>query len=762
MALAAIVFSGLGLVPLHAASIVVDNAHAYASGDTISSGDGFGCNLRKALQNSFANAQTYTDCLGGDAGGDTITFTAAVGGTLNQGTISPGFFPNILKPVTITGPMIIVGNGSDSMFTVGTGGSLTLSNMTLSNAGTSAVFISGDGTGHLSADQTAFNNNKNGSAGGGAISASPGSIALSNLCTFTGNTATSTSSGDGGAITLSGTGTSTITATTFTSNTSENHGGAIYFNPSSGGTLSITGGIFIQNTCHAATSASTEGGGAIYTKTPSLTQLTLVDSKFLANTVDGAAGRGGAIFNAFSGGTLLVDHCLFGSPVALTGDSVTGDSTSLGGAIYTRDDMTVRASAFINNSSSGSGGAIASDATKRGDRQQHVLGQQRLTERRRDLQFRRRLERHHSHQRHDRRQHRHQRHGGRRNLQRRCDDQPLEHDRLQQHLEQRRRQLRRLDHPIGRQYRDQPAMARDDLLGRSRDSELRSDARHAERHVPGSSDVHEGAPCRQRRQQCRRQRHSAAFPILLADQRSLLTPIRPAPGGTKCDIGAFESSNAPGYGGPAPGSTINISNLTGAAPVTSNVVISETGTDTLTISAFSTTGGPQITVAGPVPPFSILDGGLSQTLVLSCSSAVAGGFSGTLTASHNATGSPATYTVNCNVVDPLAITTATPLPNGAVGVAYSQTFAATGGTPPYTNWAVTLGAIPGWATPTNPPPAHSDGNAAEHSRQPVQLHHSGHRQRGADGAEGFHSHDQPGADDQHGDPAPRGRGRRSL
>ncbi len=191
----------------------------------------------------------------------------------------------------------------------------------------------------------------------------PGSIALSNLCTFTGNTATSTSSGDGGAITLSGTGTSTITATTFTSNTSENHGGAIYFNPSSGGTLSITGGIFIQNTCHAATSASTEGGGAIYTKTPSLTQLTLVDSKFLANTVDGAAGRGGAIFNAFSGGTLLVDHCLFGSPVALTGNSVTGDGTSLGGAIYTRDDMTVRASAFINNSSSGSGGAIASDAT---------------------------------------------------------------------------------------------------------------------------------------------------------------------------------------------------------------------------------------------------------------------------------------------------------------------------------------------------------------------------------------------------------------
>jgi uncharacterized repeat protein (TIGR03803 family) len=38
--------------------------------------------------------------------------------------------------------------------------------------------------------------------------------------------------------------------------------------------------------------------------------------------------------------------------------------------------------------------------------------------------------------------------------------------------------------------------------------------------------------------------------------------------------------------------------------------------------------------------------------------------------------------------------TTTSLPNGEVGVAYSQTLAATGGTPPYSNWTVTSGSLP--------------------------------------------------------------------
>ena len=41
----------------------------------------------------------------------------------------------------------------------------------------------------------------------------------------------------------------------------------------------------------------------------------------------------------------------------------------------------------------------------------------------------------------------------------------------------------------------------------------------------------------------------------------------------------------------------------------------------------------------------------------------------------------------------LIISTASPLPSGALS-AYSQPLAATGGTPPYTNWTVTAGSLP--------------------------------------------------------------------
>ncbi len=42
----------------------------------------------------------------------------------------------------------------------------------------------------------------------------------------------------------------------------------------------------------------------------------------------------------------------------------------------------------------------------------------------------------------------------------------------------------------------------------------------------------------------------------------------------------------------------------------------------------------------------------------------------------------------------LSITTASPLPAGTVNVAYLQTLTATGGTPPYVNWLVTVGSLP--------------------------------------------------------------------
>ena len=57
----------------------------------------------------------------------------------------------------------------------------------------------------------------------------------------------------------------------------------------------------------------------------------------------------------------------------------------------------------------------------------------------------------------------------------------------------------------------------------------------------------------------------------------------------------------------------------------------------------------------------------------------------------------AKQTLTLTVVTPPAITTASPLPGGEAAIAYSQTLAAAGGTPPYT-WSVTGGALPAGLT----------------------------------------------------------------
>ena len=57
-------------------------------------------------------------------------------------------------------------------------------------------------------------------------------------------------------------------------------------------------------------------------------------------------------------------------------------------------------------------------------------------------------------------------------------------------------------------------------------------------------------------------------------------------------------------------------------------------------------------------------------------------------------GAPATTNklFSLTINPPLTITTVSPLPAGTQGVAYGQTFAATGGTPPYVSWVATVPA----------------------------------------------------------------------
>ena len=91
---------------------------------------------------------------------------------------------------------------------------------------------------------------------------------------------------------------------------------------------------------------------------------------------------------------------------------------------------------------------------------------------------------------------------------------------------------------------------------------------------------------------------------------------------------------------------------------------------------------------GNLPPGLSLDGVFGR---ISGTPTASGNFPFTLMVTDN-NGNTATATLSITVGGNIVITPAT-LPNAAVGTAYSQTLAATGGTAPY-GWAVTAGSLP--------------------------------------------------------------------
>lgn len=113
----------------------------------------------------------------------------------------------------------------------------------------------------------------------------------------------------------------------------------------------------------------------------------------------------------------------------------------------------------------------------------------------------------------------------------------------------------------------------------------------------------------------------------------------------QCNVSAVPT---PGYSSsPNPGSTIPLI-TTPLVTAAGQVTVSESGSADLVMSNVALTGDPEIILTSPAS-FSIPNGTAPQDITFQCTSAVDGSFSSTLTVTHNAAGSPATYTISCNV-----------------------------------------------------------------------------------------------------------------
>lgn len=241
---------------------------------------------------------------------------------------------------TLTSGVTISGGGVTRIFSVGSGKSLTLKNLTLTAGnGTGALFNGYGGAiynaGTLALTDCVLHANvvPSGRVGGGIFTLGAGTSLTATRCLFI-NNATSGGSGGGSGIYADSSSVVICTDSTFTGNTSPNTAGAIHSNGSANvtarrctfnantavgvgsgaGAVRATNATFLLEQCTlTANTAGTEGGAAICTGT---SVMTLRHCTLNGNS----ASDGGGV--KFSGGTLNVENSLIAGNTATTGPDI--------------------------------------------------------------------------------------------------------------------------------------------------------------------------------------------------------------------------------------------------------------------------------------------------------------------------------------------------------------------------------------------------------------------------------------------------------
>lgn len=367
-------FALAGSAPVKALSTTTVNTTAVAN----NANDG-NCDLWEALQaiadfnnntdsDNNGSIASYHECATG-AGPHVIIFAGpAAGGTITLNPALTTVLPWVTDDVTITGPVVIDGNGgsgqnqvNSSIFHTNAGGKLTLLNLVVQNgytSGAGGAILSQGSQDEINIIGSSIQNNKADGRGGAIYANGEINILASN---FSGNKALGTdgpwgdAEGQGGAIYKSGYTSLNISLSNFSGNIATEGGGAIYTGADNG---EISDTVFNGNIVDDdAPTDDTDGGGAIYNfGNNSSGGLTIIRSVFNGNL--SFEGPGGAIQNASDGYLHVYDSSFNGN--------IAGDLTNeeMGGAIYNWEVLDIRRVTFMGNvSPKGNGGAVANDRT---------------------------------------------------------------------------------------------------------------------------------------------------------------------------------------------------------------------------------------------------------------------------------------------------------------------------------------------------------------------------------------------------------------
>jgi CSLREA domain-containing protein len=348
-----------------AASAATFTVNTTADGHGTCGEPGDTCTLRAALQ----DAENY------EGGDPSITIDLSfVSGTIEL----TSEIDTVVGPAAIdvkgpgAGTLTIDGGDGESALLFGTSGpSVTVSGVTIADAGDSALAVGPDGEGissTLDVEGVNFVDNEAdvGLIGdiGGALQIEKGISATVQNSTFTGNRAhagTAGAHGDGGAIATSGP--LTLQNTQIRGNTADESGGGVWVGENAGVSIDSQsnisgntaksgdgGGVYLSPGAtmrlegEIGQNTTTKDGGGVYLQAGTGTSATIEGGIITANT---AENDGGGIYQ---GGT---------GSLTVQGGAQVYDNTSVnGGGIYTSGNTTVQNADVEGNAAGSSGGGI--------------------------------------------------------------------------------------------------------------------------------------------------------------------------------------------------------------------------------------------------------------------------------------------------------------------------------------------------------------------------------------------------------------------